>query len=147
MKSVASQPHSCCSASHHAAAWGLPDCGTARLWQLWWESCKCHTWGFLDIKWSYLSQYLPPMVPSRTYVWEDFQILQLEYGQQGLWSKLNHLQTATTLFLLRSSRENGERKVDTDHFVPKISHQNKEFIYPNKCIHLRKSLNNEETLW
>lgn len=83
-----------------------------------------HLW-VLDIKWSYLNQYLPPMAPFRTNVWEDFQIPQLEYGQQGLQSKLNQPETAVTLFPLRSSRENGEGKVDTGHFVPKIFGQNK----------------------
>lgn len=63
--------------------------------------------------------------PFRTNVWEDFQIPQLEYGQQGLQSKLNQPETAVTLFPLRSSRENGEGKVDTGHFVPKIFGQNK----------------------
>lgn len=63
--------------------------------------------------------------PFRTYVWEDFQIPQLEYGQQGLQSKLNQPETAVTLFLLRSSREKGEGNVDTGRFVPKIFGQNK----------------------
>lgn len=83
-----------------------------------------HLW-VLDIKCFYLSRYLPPMVPFRTYVWKDFQIPQLAYGQQGLQSKLNQPEIAVTPFLLRSSRENEEGKVDTGRFIPKIFGRNK----------------------
>ena len=65
------------------------------------------------------------MVPSRTYVQGDFQILQLDYGQQELPSNTNNPQTVATPFLLRCSRENEERKVDADHLLLKVAGQNK----------------------
>lgn len=66
--------------------------------------------------------------PFQDYVQGNFQILLLDYGEQEFPSKPNYPQTIAP-FLLRCSRENEERKVDTDHLLRKVSGQkNRDYI-------------------
>lgn len=63
-------------------------------------------------------------------------------------SKPKHPPTAATLFQFRSTRkEGGERKVGTAHLVKKYQVGIMEFVYLNKCVHLRKSITMERRIY